>query len=279
MVGDRVLIATADETNQTQHLLCYQKDSGALQWSTEIHQGGWDGRIHKRNTQASSTVASDGESVFTVFMHDRQIWLSSIDFKGEINWQIPASDFVSHWGYSTSPAIYGNYVIVASDHAGGGAINAFYRKSGVLAWKIDRPEIPNYASPVIYEIDGKDQLIVPGCELLASYDPQSGKELWSLPATTRETVGSVVTDGKRVFASGGYPKNETSGILADGSNQIVWKNPIRVYAPSMIVVDGFLYAFTDTGLAHCWNAETGDLKWRENVGGEERSETLYCIAQ
>ncbi len=268
IVSDRIFLPTADEETQTQHVLCLDKASGQTRWSTQIHQGGWEGRIHDRNTQASSTVASDGERVFAVFMHDSHIWLTALDLKGSILWQKKASDFASHWGYSTSPAIYEDLIIVASDHKEGGNLTAFDRRTGKRAWNVERPAIPNYASPVIYHIDGKDQLVLPGCDLMASYDPTTGKELWSLPATTRETVGSVVTDGKHVFASGGYPKNETSCITADGSNTIVWKSPIRVYAPSMIVVDGYLYAVTDKGLAHCWNASNGELMWREKVGGD-----------
>ncbi len=268
IIGDRVFLATADEGNQSQHLICIDKRDGGIRWSTQIHEGGWEGRIHARNTQASSTVASDGERVFTVFMHDSHIWLSALDFEGKILWQRKASDFASHWGYSTSPAIYKNLIIVGSDHKEGGNLSAFDRTSGNLVWNTPRPAIPNYASPVVHHLDGKDQLLVPGCELMASYDPNSGKELWSTAATTRETVGSVVTDGRNVFASGGYPKNETSCITADGTAQTVWTSPIRVYAPSMIVVEGFLYAVTDTGLAHCWNASNGELMWREKVGGD-----------
>ena len=268
VIGERIFIATADEDSQTQHIICLDKATGQTRWSAQIHQGGWKGRIHDRNTQASSTVASDGKSVFATFMHDSHIWLTSLNLKGEIQWQKKASDFVSHWGYSTSPAIYKGFVIVGSDHKEGGNLTAFDRRTGELVWNVERPAIPNYASPVIYNLNGRDQLVLPGCDLMASYDPATGQEIWSIPATTRETVGSAVTDGKHVFASGGFPKNETSCITADGSNTIVWRSPIRVYAPSMIIVDGYLYAMTDKGLAHCWNASTGDLMWREKVGGE-----------
>ncbi len=203
IVGDRIFLPTAEEETETQHVLCLDKSSGQIRWSTQIHAGGWEGRIHERNTQASSTLACDGERVFAVFMYDSHIWLSALSLDGEILWQKKASDFASHWGYSTSPALYDDLVIVGSDHKEGGNLTAFDRRTGNLVWNVERPAIPNYASPVIYHLDGKDQLVLPGCDLMASYDPATGRELWSLPATTREIVGSVVTDGKHVFASGG----------------------------------------------------------------------------
>ena len=267
IVGERVFLATADEEKESQYVICLDSVSGKTLWNEQIHQGGWQDRIHKRNTQASSTLANDGERVFTVFMHDAKIWITALDFEGNTLWQDVASDFASHWGYSTSPVLYDGLVIVASDHKEGGNITAYNRKTGKKAWNVSRPAIPNYATPVVYNIDGKDQLLVPGCDLICSYDPNTGRENWSIEATTRETIGSIVRNGNLIYASGGYPKHETVCITASNTPEIVWISPIRVYAPSLLAHDGYLYAVTDNGLAHCWDGKDGSLKWREKAGG------------
>jgi len=267
IVGKRVFLATADEEKQSQYVICLDRDSGNTLWNKQIHLGGWQGRIHKRNTQASSTLASDGERVFSVFMHDAKIWITALDLDGNTLWQDVASDFASHWGYSTSPVLYDELVIVASDHKEGGGLTAYNRKTGKKVWNVSRPAIPNYATPVIYNIKGKDQLLVPGCDLICSYDPNTGRENWSIEATTRETIGSIVRNGNLLYASGGYPKHETVCITASDTPEIVWISPIRVYAPSLLAHGGYLYAVTDNGLAHCWDGKDGSLKWREKVGG------------
>jgi outer membrane protein assembly factor BamB len=77
-----------------------------------------------------------------------------------------------------------------------------------------------------------------------------------------------VTDGVRVFAGGGWPKNHTVAIKADGSGQVAWQNTARVYVPSMIVKAGHLYAVMDAGLAVCWKSDTGAELWKERLGGE-----------
>ena len=74
--------------------------------------------------------------------------------------------------------------------------------------------------------------------------------------------------GTRIYASGGWPKNETACILADGSGELVWRNSIRTYAPSMLVTGGYVYTMTDKGIAYCWDAETGKTMWREKLGGD-----------
>lgn len=268
IVGENIFLLTAAEDEQTQSALCFDRSSGALKWETQLHKGGWQGRIHKRNTQATPTVACDGERIFAVLMHDETIWLSAIDLDGEILWQKKASNFVSHWGYSTSPAIYKSLVITSADHKDGGELTGFDRVTGEVVWKTQRPKTPNYASPVIYTINGQDQIVLPGCEMIAGYHPETGEMIWSSPVTTQETVGSAIFDGERIFASGGWPKNETACILADGSGELVWRNSIRTYAPSMLVTGGYVYTMTDKGIAYCWDAKTGKTMWREKLGGD-----------
>jgi outer membrane protein assembly factor BamB len=80
-------------------------------------------------------------------------------------------------------------------------------------------------------------------------------------------VTSIVTDGERVFISGGYPKNHVAAVEADGSGKVVWNNISRVYVPSMLVVDGHLYAVMDGGSAMCWDSKTGERKWKGVLGG------------
>ena len=78
----------------------------------------------------------------------------------------------------------------------------------------------------------------------------------------------MVMDGERVFASGGYPKNHTVAILADGSGKVAWQNNTRLYVPSMIPKDGHLFVVLDAGLAVCLKSDTGEELWKERLGGD-----------
>jgi outer membrane protein assembly factor BamB len=108
-------------------------------------------------------------------------------------------------------------------------------------------------------------VILAGCNLIASYEPISGRKLWELEGSTEETVVTAVTDGKRIFASGGYPKNHVVAIEADGSRRVAWQNGARLYVPSMLVRDGHVFAVLDSGQAVCWKSDTGEELWREKV--------------
>ena len=156
-------------------------------------------------------------------------------------------------------------MIVSADNKGGGAICGLNKNDGEIVWKINRPKKPNYTSPVIYNLNGRDELIFQGCDLVTSLDPLTGKKLWETSGSTTECVSSIVTDGEYVFTSGGYPRNHVSAIKADGSGEVAWENISRVYVPSMIVYKDYIYAVMDNGNAMCWNSKTGKNMWRERL--------------
>jgi outer membrane protein assembly factor BamB len=120
---------------------------------------------------------------------------------------------------------------------------------------------------MLLTVDGREQVILTGCDMVTSLDPLSGKTLWESKGATTECVTSTVTDGKHVFTSGGYPKNHVSAVRADGSGKIDWENTTRVYVPSMLIRDGYLYAVQDGGTAVCWKSDTGKQVWSGRLGG------------
>jgi outer membrane protein assembly factor BamB len=268
VVGDHVYLATADEQRETQSVLCYDRHSGELLWQTDVHHGGIERKGNAKSSQASSTVACDGTRVFINFLNKGAIYTTALSRRGERLWQQKIAEYVVHQGYGSSPALYGSLVIVSADNkGGGGAVAALDRATGRIVWTHRRPKTPNYASPIVLEVAGRDQLLLLGCNLVVSYDPLSGEQLWEIEGATTECVTSTVTDGERIFTSGGYPRNHVSAVQADGSGEVVWQNNTRVYVPSMLVRGEFLYAVSDAGIAVCWVAATGKTVWKARLGG------------
>jgi outer membrane protein assembly factor BamB len=267
VVGDRVFLTTADEQRQAQSVLCYDRETGRELWKTDVHQGGFESKGNARNSHASSTVACDGRRIFVTFNHKQTIHATALDLDGKQLWQTEITDFVMHQGFGSSPAVYESLVYVAADHKGGGVITAMNRKTGKVVWKHSRPSTPNYASPIILNVGGRDQLFLIGCDLVSSFDPVSGKKLWEVQGSTTECVTSTVTDGKCIYSSGGYPRNHIDAVLADGSGKVHWSKKERVYVPSMQVYEGHLYCVTDAGMAICFNCETGQETWKARLGG------------
>ena len=268
VVGDHLYLPTADRKRNVQTVLCLNRDTGETIWETVVHRGG----IMKKNqkaSQASSTIACNGQQLFVNFLNDGAVYTTALSRDGQQQWQHKICDYVIHQGYASSPAIYKNLVIVSADtkHQKGGAIVALDQETGEERWRQSRPSMPNYPSPVVLTAAGKTQVILTGCELVSSFDPDTGEKLWEIEGATTECVTSTITDGNLVFSSGGYPDNHVAAIHADGSGKVAWRNGDRVYVPSMLLKDGYLYAILDAGIAACWNASNGKEQWKKRLGG------------
>ena len=222
VVGTRVFLATADEKAGVQSVLCFDRKTGKRLWKADVHRGGLTKKGNKKSSQASGTVACDGKRVFVSFLNRSAIYTSALSLDGRMLWRAKVCDYTVHQGYGSSPAVFGPLVIVSADNKGGGAIVALDRKTGKAVWRRRRPATPNYASPVILRVDGKDQLLFIGCKLVTSLNPMTGKILWEVAGATTECVTSTVTDGKVIISSGGYPKNHVAAVKGDGSGKVVW---------------------------------------------------------
>ncbi|MBW3599133.1 MAG: PQQ-binding-like beta-propeller repeat protein [Planctomycetes bacterium] len=273
--GDRIFIATADEKQETQSLLCYDRASGNMRWSTPVHQGGFM-HAHSKNSQASATPACDGERVFTSFINNGGVWVTAVDLDGKVIWQTNAGPFASQHGYGSAPAIYQSLVIVSGDNQGPGFVAALHRETGEIVWRTARENDPSYGTPILAHTGGREQLLLSGQNRVESLDPATGKELWNFadgPADV--TANTMAWNDSLVFAGGGFPQ---SGILAirPGDGEIVWRSREKLYVPSPLAAGDRLFVVQDNGVARCFNAATGEEIWKRRLGGDFSASPVLC---
>lgn len=268
IVGDHVYVETADEEAKVQSVLSLSRTDGQQVWKTDLFKGNFETAMHGENTQASSTLAYDGERLFASFLNDRKVWVVALDLTGKELWRQEVGGFTSKFGYSASPTLYKSLVIVAADHQTGGFLAALDRQSGKIVWRKKRPAASSYASPRVITISGKDELVICGCDLVASYDPLTGEQNWATKGTTEASVGTMVIAGDLMFASGGYPGRDTVALTASG--EVAWRNTEKSYVPSLIAYQDHLYMVNDDGVAYCYEAKTGQERWKKRIGGNFR---------
>ncbi len=268
VVGEQVVLTAADAERNVQSVLCFDRTTGKRLWETIVHEGGLDVKNNEKSSMASASAACDGKRYFVNFLNGDSVYMTALDRDGGKLWQTKLSNYINHQGFGSSPLLYKDLVIGVSDNKGGGAIVAMNRATGAIVWKKDRPAKPNYPSPVIFNVGGKDQLFLTGCDLVTSLNPLTGETFWEVEGATTECVTTTVTDGKHIYTSGGYPKNHVSAIVADdGSGKMAWENPTRSYVPSLLSRDGYLFAVMDAGIAMCWKSDTGKEVWKGRLGG------------
>ncbi len=279
VVGDKVILASADEKKQSHFVVAFDMSTGQQLWQYQVNEGGFPAQNHPKNTEASPTIACDGELLFVTFFHHKQVQLTAIDLAGKERWKVRVGPFNPQkyeYGYAPSPLIYKSMVIVVTEQDGESAIAAFDRGTGKPRWKTPRPKSISFSSPVVANVAGREQLLISGIYNVSSYNPMTGKALWEVDGTTAATCGTMVWNDRFVFASGGYPDAETLAVAADGSGKVIWRNRQKCYEQSMIVVGDYLYALTDGGIMYCWRTEDGKEMWRERLAGPVSASPIFA---
>ncbi len=279
VVGERVYLATADEIQKRHSVLALDRTSGAIAWQMEVNHGGFPANNHSKNTEATPTLACDGERLFVALYNHDSVQATALDLNGKPVWQKSAGPFRPRkyeYGYAPSPLLYKDVVIIAAEYDGEGWIAALDRKTGNRVWKIDRGNNISFSSPVVGHVAGRDEMFISGADQVASFDPDSGKKLWSVAGTTAATCGTLVWESDIVVASGGYPKAETLAVRAGAKPQVLWKNKQKCYEESMLIHEGHVYAFTGGGVMYCWRLTDGKEMWAKRLEGPVSSSPVLA---
>lgn len=269
VLGELVVLTSADEGGQRQGVFGFDRQTGKQLWGTVVSQGGFL-KAHQKNTHASATACSDGKQIYATFCHHNKVEAVALDLKGEIVWQKDLGGFRPkqyEYGYACSPTLHNGTLIVCADCDTVAWLKAVDVSNGKTVWEQKRRQMLNWSSPIIANVAGREQLLLSGLEQISSYDPGTGRPLWSTPCLTVATCGTVIWDDDTVYASGGYPKKETVAVKADGSGTVVWRNKVKCYEQSMLISDGYIYAVDDGGIAFCWEAKSGREMWKERLQG------------
>ena len=179
--GDRVYV----NGHRDKKLLTISIDArtGQIVWEREAPYKHLEQFNRSAGNLVQSTPATDGERVVSLF---GSCGLFCYDIDGKPLWHIPMGPFKNDFGAGSSPIIVGDRVIVSQDHDTDSFLMAVDKRTGKPVWKTDRSEFPRgYATPVIWEVNGKKQIVVVGTLRAIGYDFETGKEVWTVRGLAR----------------------------------------------------------------------------------------------
>ena len=265
--NERIFVVTAEEQQQRRLLLCLDVSNGKLLWQRVVLEAPLE-RLHKLNSHASSTPATDGERVYVSFLDRDRMFIAAYDFGGNRIWAVHPGAFSSIHGYCSSPVLWKDKVIVNGDHDGPAYLIALERATGKTIWKTPRPNrTRSYCAPIVRHIDGRNQMVLSGSLCVASYDPDTGKQHWIIDGPTEQYVASLVYNGELLFMTCGFPDLFVQAIRPDGrgnvtNTHVAWqKDKDCSYVPSPVAVGPYFLLVSDTGVATCYEATTGRSLW------------------
>ncbi len=280
--GDRVFLTSCVEEDEDRVLTCFDARTGEQLWSRTVLHAPLE-KKHGLNSFASGTPATDGKLVYVTFLEPDfssqtdptpgNMVVAAYDFDGKQQWSVKPGRFSSVHGYSSSPVLFEDTLIVNGDHDGDGYLVALDRKTGETVWKVDRPnKTRSYVTPIIRRFDGRTQMLLSGSKCVTSLDPRNGSTQWIIDGPTEQFVASLVDNGHLVFLTAGFPERHILAIRPGGrgnvtDTNIVWRTTRNcAYVPAPIVVDKYLLVSSDEGIATCFEADTGRVAWTARMG-------------
>lgn len=178
--GDRIyLTGVRDQRLVT---IALARATGAILWEVEAPHEKLE-TIHQTGSYAQSSPAADDEVVVSFF---GSCGLFCYDRDGRQLWHMAMGPFKNEFGAGSSPILAGDRVILCQDHDSDSFLASIDKRNGKVIWKTDRSEFPrNYCTPVIWENEGRKQIVVAATLRIVGYDFDTGKEVWTVQGVAR----------------------------------------------------------------------------------------------
>lgn len=269
-----VFITGADTDTKKRVLVAIDRTRGKTIWNVTVDDSPLE-KKHTLNSWASSTPATDGQSVFVSFLHEKEMLVAAYDLTGQELWKVRPGVFSSVHGYCSSPILFDNLVIINGDHDGDAYLVALERTTGKTVWKTVRANrTRSYCTPLIREIDGRMQMMLSGSKSIASFDPRTGNQHWIIDGPTEQFVASPVYHKDLIYVTGGFPDKHIMAIDPRGTGNLTKSVNIKwhrqrngvSYVPSPVATNGLFFIVADDGIATCIDCVSGEQKWQKRLG-------------
>jgi outer membrane protein assembly factor BamB len=180
---------------------------------------------------------------------------------------------VPYWGFSSSPVVVDDLVVVAA----AGQLLAYGLAAGVPRWS--GPAGEGYSSPHLATIDGVAQILLMSTAGMTSVAPADGKRLWQHAWRGSPIVQPAVTPEGDVLIVASTGSGTRRLAITHGSGG--WKaderwtsSGLKPYFNDFVVHKGHAYGFDDRILS-CIDLEDGARKWK---GGRYGNGQLVLLA-
>lgn len=177
-----------------------------------------------------------------------------------------------YWGYSESPLIVGDRILV---NAGGSraSIVAIAKADGATLWQQHSDEA-GYSSPMLLRTGSLQQVVFFTGERTLAVDARDGRLLWSYNKAANGTanIATPIIRGTRVFVSSDYGTGaallevRAAGNIASAS-EVYFTREMRNHHASSVLVGDHLYGFSSSILT-ALRFDSGEMAWRDRSVGK-----------
>jgi outer membrane protein assembly factor BamB len=261
----------------TDRLLCLDQKTGEELWKFE-HP------VEYRVSYAAGprcTPTVDGDLVFWLdTMGDlfaletatgKKVWHTN--YRKDYGAELPV------WGFASHPLVDGDRLICLVGGSEGRGVVAFDKKTGKEVWHaLTISGDPGYNSPVIFDVNGKRELIVWHSHAVVGLDPDTGKKLWQYDweiSAGLTAPTARLANGSLLFLTGFYNGSLLLDIRGE-TPKVVWKSKskggqaavdpdktvdLHSIIPTPWIKDDHIYGICSYGELRCLELMTGKRVW------------------
>ncbi|MGO8699448.1 MAG: PQQ-binding-like beta-propeller repeat protein [Limisphaerales bacterium] len=269
VVGDRVY--TMGDKDDAGWIIGANTDGGKILWTAKIGKAGSPGVPGYDFPGPRCTPTVDGSLIFALDAWGELICVNTAD--GKEQWRKSLVRDLGGtpptWGYSESPLVDGEQVVVTPGGAKG-CLAALNKKTGAIVWQSKEFTDPaHYSSIVPAEIEGVRQYVQLTPAHVVGISPKDGSVLWQ--AARKGNVAVVPTPlvtGGLVYVTSGYGAGcnlfKVTGAGGQFSVEQVYANHVMVnHHGGVVQVGDYIYGYSDGKGLTCQNAKTGEAVWAE----------------
>ena len=261
--GNKLFLSGGD--NQSREVYCFDVNTGKILWKQPVDkiQGSpaTPPKVTEDTGMAAPSLTTDGNRVYAIFANGDII---SFDMDGNRVWARNLGLPDNHYGHSSSLVMLKDKVYVQYDTNKSRKLIAINASTGETLWETARKGKISWASPILAEINGKFQVVLSTEPMVAGYDAESGKELWSVDCMMGEVGPSPAFGNGLIFAANEYAKLVAIDPV---KNTKVWESDeFMPEVASPVTANGLLFIATSYGVLACYDALSGEKYWTKEDG-------------
>jgi outer membrane protein assembly factor BamB len=286
VIGSRVFVTCSSGPKQDRlHVICFDAESGTKRWERQFWATGRT-MCHDKTSVATPTPASDGERIFAIFSSND---LFCLDLDGNLLWvrglthDYPNAS--NSLGMSSSLAIVNGVLIAMVENDSDSFTAGLNVRTGENVWKLQRPKLANWTSPVAVQgPDGDRFVVLQSGKGVVAVEPKNGKTVWQFTNAASVIPSSTMEQGVLYVPSHGHGLTALQMRSSGQAPEELWRSSqLRPATPSPVVLNGKVFTMNDAGVLSCGNTADGKRLWQLRLKGPFSATPvgagtqLYCV--
>lgn len=240
------------------------------------------------NNYAAPTCALDETGVY---VHFGTYGTAKLDLQtAEKIWERRDINVSHYRGPGSSPILYKNLIILTYDGINKQFLTALEKETGKTVWVTPRTTdygdiLPDgsikmngdlrkgFGTPAIMKLGGKEQMLSVGSRAAFAYEPETGKEIWTIQHDTYNAASRPVFDEQGlVVINTGSERAQLIGLKIDENSKgnltekKLWVRDRRnATLASPLMLNGLVFQVTGAGVGVCVDAASGEELWSERL--------------